>query len=224
MILHEPARDYPQIITRIPTVRLMGLPVENALWDHVTYDNVAIGHLAGKYLLERGHRNCAFLSPYPGSSEWGYPLITADRQRTFIETIRAAGGSIRVNTTSVSAADPLQTRQALEELFLADPRPTGLFIPSDDFTLMAYGLLFLMGLKPGTDVDVISCNNDLTIMQGLHPRPATIDIHTRWIGSAGVAQLLQRLQSPELPRSTRRFAPTLIPAIYPSAPMLSTKK
>lgn len=210
MIVPEPAREFPRLSLNVPTVRLMGLPSPEAQWDHVTYDNSMVGVLAGRYLLQRGHRHCAFFSTHAGQSlDSGIPLINVQREQKFIETIRAGGGTVRVNPN----LDDFQ--RILRELLLVKPRVTGLFIPGDDYTLTIYGMLFSMGIRPGVDVDVVSCNNDLTLMRGLHPRPATIDIHSSWIGTAGVGQLLQRLETPELPRSMRLFEPSLVPAEHP---------
>jgi len=215
MILHEPAKEYPQFIAHVPSVRLMGLADAAAPWDQVTYNNDSIGTLAGRYLLERGHRRCAFLSPQAGQGGVGYPHLNVGRQDAFIQTVRSGGGTVRVNSAPLSVDNPTASQQMLRDLLLADPRPTGLFIPADEYTLTVYGLLFSIGIRPGVDLDIISCNNDMAIVRGLHPRPANIDIHTRWIGTAGVTQLLERLQSPDMPRNVRRFEPTLIPAEYP---------
>jgi len=199
-----------KIAPQLPLVRLMGRPMPGMPWDHVTYDNRLIGGIAARYLLDRGHRHCAALFPKMNEPHnTSGRVIQAERIQTFSETIQAAGGEVRVSDFEGDR------RQQLIELFDSQPRPTGLFTNSDDFTQIAYGLLFSMGIRPGIDVDIVSCNNDEAIMCGLHPRPGTVDIHTAAIGSAGVCQLLERLESPALPHCVRLFEPTLVPAEYP---------
>jgi DNA-binding LacI/PurR family transcriptional regulator len=50
---------------------------------------------------------------------------------------------------------------------------------------------------PGRDIDVISCNNEMSYLVGLDPRPATIDIGAETIGRRSVEQLLRRIKHPE---------------------------
>lgn len=209
MILNKPSSVMDRIASRIPSVRLMGQPNLDAPWDHVTYNNARVGVLAAQYLLERGHRTCAFFNPHPG-------VDFVERENTFVDTIRSGGGVARVNASSLDlglATDEM--RQSLKALMLCEPRPTGLFVPAGHVALTVHPMLFSINLKPGVDVDVITCDNDEAVTRGLHPRPADIDLHSRWIAAAGVWQLLQRIETPELPRSRRLFDPTMIPANSP---------
>jgi LacI family transcriptional regulator len=218
MIMHDPVAVISEIAAQIPTVQLLGIIREEGSWDQVTYDNDIIGSMAARYLLQRGHRHCGFLAPQAGMPRHvrGVSTYTA-RERTFLQAVRAGGGKVRMNSSALLTwpTAPDEMRIALHEIMDVEPRPTALFVPGDNLCLLAYGLLFAMGIRPGKDVDVISCNNDVELLRGLHPRPASIDVHAPWIGAAAVGQLLQRLNTPQLPRSVHRFQPVLVPAEGP---------
>jgi LacI family transcriptional regulator len=217
-ILTEP-EHYPEIVTRIPSVRLMGPPAPSLLWDHVTYDAQAVGGLAAKYVLGRGHRACAFFAPFPDHPNYvSYHQRVLERQVGFAEAVAAAGGTTRVNTRGLRtwlANDPDRMREILAELLLTEPRPTALFVPGDHFMITVYGALFSLGVAPGRDVDIVSCNNDLSLLDGLHPRPGVVDIHIPCIGMMGVKMLLERLENPEMPKSVRAFQPGIVPSPQP---------
>lgn len=212
------------LLGRVPAVRVMGVPEDGQPWDHVTYDNGRIGRLAAEYLLGRGHRHAAYLSPFAGiappqldpeHSFRGTPFhkINPGRQQAFIETMEAAGAGVCVNPRGEAQwlpQHPEKLAALLRELLLTDPRPTGLFIPNDDVTKVAYEILPSLGIRPGVDIDIISCDNNTYLIGDLKPRPASIEIATQSIGSRGVSVLLNRLENPDLPWSVTLLDPRII--------------
>jgi DNA-binding LacI/PurR family transcriptional regulator len=76
--------------------------------------------------------------------------------------------------------------------------PTGLFIPRDVITIGVYRSLRARGLKPGRDIDIISCDNT-PALDALEVRPATIDIRPEEIGRRAVEQLLWRIGNRDAP-------------------------
>jgi DNA-binding LacI/PurR family transcriptional regulator len=170
--------------------------------DTVLAGNAAIARLAADYLLRRGHKRLAFLaimSSYPA-----YPA----RAEAFQFAAAQAGATV---TTLFDPPDDTEKANDFPDLpvlqqrmeALADqfkklsPMPTGLFVPNDMMTSLAYVSLRRRGIVPGRDVEIISCNNEASYLIGLDPRPATIDIGAEMIGRCSVEQLLRRIRHPE---------------------------
>src|SRR6185369_16972284 len=69
-----------------------------------------------------------------------------------------------------------------EAIANSNPRPDGLFVSQDAEAIGLYPMLVQRGIRPGTDVQIISCNNEQSGLAMLSPRPATIDLGTEQIG------------------------------------------
>ncbi|MFM7207288.1 MAG: substrate-binding domain-containing protein [Planctomycetaceae bacterium] len=91
-------------------------------------------------------------------------------------------------------------------------RPTAIFCPADSIAVMTCQALTARGLKPGDEMAVISCNNEQSLIKGLLPTLATIDVHPRQIGRLAVRQLTRRITG-EFDGSavTIEVKPTLLP-------------
>ncbi|MCC6683055.1 MAG: LacI family DNA-binding transcriptional regulator [Phycisphaeraceae bacterium] len=184
--------------------------------DVVLAGNYEIGRLAANYLLSRGHQHLAFLS----AMDW-YPAYPA-RAEAFAFTAQRKGATAHVITNRLpdEGMDGMREmgmlRCAMEPLVarLLDlsPRVAGLFLPNDLMTAVAYPLLQQRGVRPGRDIDIVSCNNDATYLVGLNPRPATIDIASELHGRRSVEQLLCRIKQPDDARPVEvAIKPVLIP-------------
>ncbi|MCF7974969.1 MAG: hypothetical protein K9N55_14220, partial [Phycisphaerae bacterium] len=53
------------------------------------------------------------------------------------------------------------------------------------------------GIQPGRDLEIISCNNETSLLAGLAPRPISIDIQPETIGKKAVEQLRWRILHPD---------------------------
>jgi DNA-binding LacI/PurR family transcriptional regulator len=71
-------------------------------------------------------------------------------------------------------------------------------------------MLVQRGIRPGSDVQIISCNNEQSGLAMLNPRPATIDLGTDEIGRWAVTRLVNRIARPSVPPIRMLIAPTLI--------------
>jgi DNA-binding LacI/PurR family transcriptional regulator len=182
-----------------------------AAGDAVLAGNRQIGELAADYLLARGHRRLGFvcamadLPPYPtrldafhgqagrSSADAGIAVFTAP-----------AGGPASIGV------DGLESLQAQISRLLdrweaegEDGRATGLFVPNDMMTAMVYADLAARSIRPGVDVEIISCNNELACLVGIRPRPATIDIGGEAMGARAIEQLIWRMDHPRNRRPAR---------------------
>jgi LacI family transcriptional regulator len=92
----------------------------------------------------------------------------------------------------------------------SDPRPDGLFVSRDAEAIGLYPMLVQHGIRPGTDVQIISCNNEQSGLAMLSPRPATIDLGTEEIGRWAVTRLVNRITRPSEPPIRMLTAPKLV--------------
>lgn len=194
----------------VPSVWLMRQHSDYAHeFDHVFYDNQAVGLLAARYLLGRRHRHVAFITPDPSHQAF------AARRDTFEEVIEVGGGRcmvLELTPKEVSSSPVAGLSRVVDELVSAKDRPTAVFVPSDNHLLGVYNLLKLKGVDPQCDMDLIGCNNDAMFLSQMHPRPATIDIRLDLVGRRGVDQLLLRMRKPtESSRKQIFISPVLVP-------------
>lgn len=91
----------------------------------------------------------------------------------------------------------LLIRRTLEEFLAAGERPDGMFVTCDALTAKLYPILKSLGIRPGRDLEVVSCNNEASLLAGLEPRPLSIDIRPAYIGKKAVEQLRWRILHPD---------------------------
>jgi len=191
LILHGivPSGDMAAPLTGIPTVWLMGNRKRASWGDQVMPDNGLIGQMAAQYLLRSGHRNVVY---HGVNSGWSMSV----RSLAFQQAIEDAGGEVTVlNHAPPVGREPDvedRARQLVETFKSSSPRPTGLFVAEDWLLRSVYAAFAASGLQLGTDVGIISCNNDRPFLLGLSPAPATIDIRFERIAYRGVEQLVNR--------------------------------
>jgi LacI family transcriptional regulator len=203
--------DKAGLLRTIPCVRVMGDTLAQPWHDQVTYRNDLIGVLAAQHLLARGHQHAAVLG-HVESNLW------QTRAQSFIDTMQAAGGtalSLGDNKLEKVEKDTLLIDQQrltalLDRLLASKPRPTGLFLLADLFVPPIYFQLLRRNIQPGKDIEVVSCNNEQRLLNGLIPQPATIDIHAEEIGKKAVEQLLWRIEHPGTDLMTILLSPKVI--------------
>jgi LacI family transcriptional regulator len=184
----------------IPLVWMMGA-VERAMEiDHVTTDNLAVGHLAHEYLSSLGCRDVAFITEFP---EWSFMRM---RGQTFANAARDSGHRINhyIVTTdarisshygpNVYAAPTLEA--LIDRLAAGSNRPRGIFSSTDRLTLKLYPMLQSRGIVPGRDVHVVSCDNQESLLSLISPRPASVDLRPEEIGRLALERLVYRLEHP----------------------------
>ena len=189
-----------------PSVTCMGKFRRHIEEDHITYNNREISILAAEYLLRKGHKHIGFV-----------PLANSDlfdeRSKTF-DQVMAKSGKKFSYTPPTDHADLFDTPANLEKIlseYLSRPdRPTALFIPADTVTSLAYPMLYSLGIIPGKDIEVVTCNNEFLRIAGLMPRPTVIDIRSFDVGRYTAVQLLNRIRHPDAPQLKMEIMPTLI--------------
>jgi LacI family transcriptional regulator len=215
LLLHgyAPSPELRRTLSARPSVWILSQRSNRGYWgDRVCPDNEVIGRLAAERLLDRGHRNLAYL--YFNATHMGF----RSRAEAFAETVEAYGATCSMIAENPSSRRPAkheafgedQTERVLRELLSMDPMPTGVFVPRDRLTVKVYRVLRKMGIEPGRDIEVASCDNE-PILDALDPRPATIDVRPELIGKHAVEQLIWRMKhSNEKTRATVTIEPEIV--------------
>ena len=199
----------------VPVVWVMGGQGGAVEVDHVSADNVGIGRLAASYLADKRCETVAYITDHPS---WqimrlrGQAFGDASRDMAAQVTNYLVSNDSRERESyggDVVAAQTLE--DVVDRITRAKPRPTGLFVPTDLLTTQVYPLLIQRGVRPGTDIQIISCDNEEERLAMLVPRPPSIDIRGEEIGRWAVRQLIQRIQHPDEPAAQVQLAPRIAP-------------
>jgi len=198
LLLHGalPSAVDPAAVRQLPVVWLMANRMRPVFGDQVLPDAHGVGDMAAKYLLERGHKQLAYLNLDRG--HWNFRTIAhafsttaADHGSTvqLVEQVRedVAGGYW-------SGHRPAAVEALAMRLLQLETRPTGLFVADDMQAALLQPALQRLGVEigPGKS-EIVSCNNEMPYLVGLDPRPVSIDIRIETIGWRGVDQLLWRI-------------------------------
>jgi DNA-binding LacI/PurR family transcriptional regulator len=87
--------------------------------------------------------------------------------------------------------------KTIESLFHSNEIPTGIFVTCDSLTAKLYPILKSIGVNIGKDVEILSCDNQVSLLAGLEPKPVSIDIQAELIGRKAVEQLRWRIMNPD---------------------------
>jgi DNA-binding LacI/PurR family transcriptional regulator len=201
---------------RVPLVRVMGGEAPRSQVDHVTVDNTGVGCLAHRYLASKGCERLAFIAT---NVDW---LFIRHRAQSFANAAADAGQAVDfylVSRDSNAAGvygqhihQVASLEDAVAALVRSNPRPTGLFIPTDLQTSQVHPLLVKHGLHPEKDIHLVSCDNEQVRLAALSPQPLSIELGGEDIGGAAVRQLMNRISEPEAPTVRVQVSPRLLNA------------
>jgi LacI family transcriptional regulator len=202
-----------------PLVWLLGRPA-GAAGDVVDPDDAVVGRLAAEAAVAKGHRRAVIVNP-----KADHPLF-AVRSAAFRRCMEEHGGMVvehdrpRARPVSfplqpvmdVAEVQPLVDR-AVDSMKKRDrDQPTVIFCPADSIAALVYRALATRGRMAGRDISVVSCNNERSLVAGLWPTLATVDVHPQRIGRLAVEQLARRITGQFAGAAVQiGVAPTFIP-------------
>lgn len=200
LILHGNVPDSKIVkhLKRYPAVWVMSPRSESGYWgDRVVPNNLKIGQIAAEYFLERSHKSLAIIMTARGDN-----LGFATRAKGFVETASGAGvGAYMLQDPLLDASEPGDLRAEREHIgllidqFMKLPdRPTGLFVPRGQVTVMVYEALRERGVVVGDGgVKILTCDMDSSLA-GIRPSPDFIDVCPNRVGEVAVKHLLANLE------------------------------
>ncbi len=213
--------EYIEALKRYPIVFVLSGKDKYFLGDRVMCNHERIGKIAAEYLISKQHKSVVYLD-LKGSSNY-HPKLFSGRWSRFEELCRDEGVKAQRIEIPLTSEETLMDgakvkkilKNAITESILNIPqefRPTGAFTVFDSLTAVLYPVLQSCGITIGKSFDVISCNNEVSLLAGLHPRPATIDLQPETIGRRAFERMRYKVRHPkDEARVTLEVVPMLVP-------------
>jgi DNA-binding LacI/PurR family transcriptional regulator len=207
-------KDSAALRGQLPVVRVMGGQLAPVEIDHIGPDNNAIGWVAGRYLLDHGLREMAFFSTRP---TWDFTKL---RAQGFMAAAQSSGvmpavylledGPVPLGFFGPRVVCERELLKVMSRLKEQTRGKLGLFVARDEEAVLAYRLLREVGMEPGRDVVVVSCDNETVRLSTLHPRPASVDLGAPEIAKYAVRRLAQRIKHKDEPPVRVLVSPRLV--------------
>lgn len=172
----------------LPTVLVNGADPSMA-FDCVSPSNFYGGRLAGRRLMELGHRKVAYIGP-------DHRHTVRERIRGFRhEALTTAATEYSEALLSTNESGFAQAGEAVRRLLTEQPDITGLFCMNDAIALGALGAAQELGLSVPQDISVIGFD-DLPFAELSTPRLTTIRVDRREIAREAIDLMRRRLIEP----------------------------
>jgi DNA-binding LacI/PurR family transcriptional regulator len=213
-----PAASDPRLLesvrAHLPVVRVMGQEMADDELDLIGPDDLAVGRMAYRYLAGKGCKRVAYLTTRPDHEAMvvramGFRVAASSAKSPNLEAY-VCGPSDFLSLIGMQVYSGADLRSVAQAIATSDPRPDGLFVSQDVEAIGLYPMLVQHGIRPGADVQIISCNNEQSGLAMLSPRPATIDLGTDQIGRWAVTRLVNRIVRPSEPPIRMLIAPKLV--------------
>jgi DNA-binding LacI/PurR family transcriptional regulator len=207
LILGEDIHGMRELFSGKSVVWVMG---GDKQWgDHISYNNKAVGELAAKTLSAKGHKNLAYINVDP--------VIGKQRCESFKLYAENAGCNVAVfddsgaliNNRFDQHIDQQIMNGWVDEIMRTEPMPTGILVV-DMAAYSLYSALIDKGIKPGRDIELITCNCCDVPAFRMNYSPIDIDIYAEDIGATAVRHLKWRLEHPDTKRIVMKIEPAVV--------------
>ncbi|MDP4087016.1 MAG: LacI family DNA-binding transcriptional regulator [Bacillota bacterium] len=173
--------DFPFVLIGKPSNQIEEI-------THVDNDNVRAMREATEYLIERGHKQIAFIG---GSLDL---MVTVDRLLGYQQALMNA--NIPIKNEYILHEEFLRGggQEAVNELVSLKERPTSLVVADDFMALGVLSTLDELGIKVPEEISVVSFNN--VLLSELSKPPLTsIDINIFDLGYQASRSLIQKIEN-----------------------------
>jgi len=156
-IVTVPAHD---VVPSLAEARQAGVPVISMDWedpdlkcDTVTLDNYRAGRIAGRHLLDHGHRRIALIG--------GIDAVSTMHQRAmgFLDAMLDAGQNPSPDLISSGPLEVRQGHSAMRALLDNAERPTAVFTANYELTIGAIIAINESGIRLGADLSMVGFDN-----------------------------------------------------------------
>jgi DNA-binding LacI/PurR family transcriptional regulator len=204
----SPAKLYPQLASK-PVISLFCPP--GVPGDQILTGYYQVGQLAASYLMKKNIRHLVLLRPrhQPGfiiEQGEGFKLFCMKEENIVFDELYPNPK----NASSSREGLEHQVKDLLDQLLLIKTRPIGIFAPSCHVTALAYRYLQQLGIVPGKEIHFVCSNSQMSLLWGLHPRPAVIDIGLAEMAENAANLLRLRIKNPE---AHRPFQVAVVPCL-----------
>ncbi len=174
----------------------------------VDIDNEAGGALAMQHLLQRGWRKPLIIdeaqrSPFAAARERGIRRVLAEAGIALPEAHVVCSSHIR----EPGAAEAVE---AIVAPFLASGAIDSVFVYMERPTIGAYRAIAARGLRVGSDIAVIHCNDYPWLREVLQPQPTAIRLPFERVAAEAARMLLTQARERQPRDEGRTVAPELI--------------
>jgi LacI family transcriptional regulator len=185
-LAEETLRDLNVVLVDEPSER----------WPGVASDALLAGQLAGRHLLELGHRRLAFAGP--ATDVFAFRM----RERGFVQVLREAG--VELPSEALRRVPPTLAggQAAIRTLLALRPRPTALFCANDLIALGALKGCLSAGVRVPDEFSLVGCD-DIEMSRVVTPELSTVSIPARELGARAARLLLRRIQGADGGRAAR---------------------
>jgi len=161
------------------------------------------GYLAGRYLIERGHRD---IGAIPGQLERN---TGGGRHAGFLKALAEAGITLRDEWLVQGDFEPESGYRAMQQILSQKQRPTAIFCGGDIMAMGAICAADEMGLRVPQDISVIGYDN---VRNARYFTPALTTVHQpkERLGETAFDMLLDRITSKREDPQTIEGHPSLI--------------
>lgn len=161
------------------------------------------GYLAGRYLIERGHRDIGVI---PGQMERN---TGGGRHAGFLKALAEANIPLRQEWLVQGDFEPESGYQAMQKILSQNERPTAVFCGGDVMAMGAICAADEMGLRVPQNISVIGYDN---VRNARYFTPSLTTIHQpkEQLGQTAFSMLLDRITSKREESQTIEVYPSLI--------------
>ncbi|MGI6610855.1 MAG: LacI family DNA-binding transcriptional regulator [Limnochordia bacterium] len=160
----------------------------------VGVDNVQVGYLATRHLLELGHKRIGFIG---GPSHF---YSVNDRLAGYRRALEEAGLAFSPSLVAVSDLTESSGRAKARELLEREEQPTAIMAINDYLAIGALEAAANMGLSVPDDVAIVGCD-DIELTRYVRPTLTTVRIPWRDLAATAASLIVQAIQARNLVRA-----------------------
>ncbi len=172
-------------------------------WPTVASDAREAGRIAGRLLIELGHRTIAFLGPAIGTHTFRM------RERGFVEALREAGLTIDSHHLRRVPASVAGGARGMQALLSMEDAPTACFCVNDLVGIGALKACLSAGVPVPERMSIVGCD-DIEMARIVTPELTTVRIPAREMGARAARLLISQIEQDSAPRSDRLLPVKLI--------------